>query len=207
MKCWLLLLPIILLTLDGLCRPIKPNSDEEITYPPRLKTTEISEIQENLDSLVWNIEALPRSLDIDNDLKEIIEARGKKRVTSITEYAPSAKFLILYLCVNFNKPNDRPKLILSLTETNNHRYGESMILIKNFGKYVECEEAFDLIRCSHFNSIEMEDSNRLYFAEFLKNCNGQQNSILKLIGEIFNCFDYYLPEKYRQKFDLETRKN
>jgi hypothetical protein len=159
------------------------------------------------DYNVPRIMGLSRSLDIDDDLKEIVEARGKKKVKSITEYTPTAKYLILHLYINFNKPNDRPKMILSMTETCNHKYGDSMILLKNFGKYVECEEVFDLIRCSHYDSIEMEDTNRLYFAEFLKNCNGQQNSILKLIGEIFNCFDYYLPEKYRQKFDLETCKN
>lgn len=42
--------------------------NEEITYPPRVKTTEIHEIQENWDSLVWHVEDLGRAMN--KDVKE-----------------------------------------------------------------------------------------------------------------------------------------
>jgi hypothetical protein len=52
MKQWLLGIILILLT------TVADGGNEEITYPPRPKTTEIREIQENLDSLVWNVHDL-----------------------------------------------------------------------------------------------------------------------------------------------------
>jgi hypothetical protein len=139
------------------------------------------------------------SLDIDNDLKEIIESRGGNRVLSITEYQLKPLYLFLCISFNINKVDSNPILILSLTESESPNKNDSLLIIKDFGRYDECELVFDAIRCSHYESITMQTNNRIYFGEFIRDCKGQQVSMLNLLYEIYDCFDYHVPANYRKK--------
>jgi hypothetical protein len=91
MKCWLLFLTIILLNLVGMCLPVNHDSVEEITYPLKPKTTEISEIQESWDSLVWNVQ------DLGGAMAEDVKENGY--VNSISTHRKYYGAIFLYLAL------------------------------------------------------------------------------------------------------------
>ena len=126
----------------------------------------------------WDSDAgdLPRVMQLDNtidnddDLKMILQARGKNRVLKITEYIPKPMYLILYVGVNVKKHDCVNTLFLHLSPTCNEKYGNSRAMIKNFGKFTDCELIYDVIRCTLHDYIVKEEDNTVYFEEFVTIC-------------------------------------
>jgi hypothetical protein len=130
------------------------------------------------------------------ELIEIIQAKAKNRVISVTEYQPKPKYLTLYLGVIFNGGKYENALILTLSETSSEKFGNALAMIKCFGKFVENELVYDSIRCTlHGEIVKEVGENTLYFQEFFTNCKGRYNSILEILGGIFKCFSYHVEDK------------
>ena len=144
---------------------------------------------------------LPRIMELDNtieitELKEIIEAKAKNRVLQISEYTPEPLYLILYVGMREKRKGYTNTLFLHLSPTCSEKYEESLAMIKNFGKFTECEHIYDIIRCTlHDYIVSEEDNTTMYFEEFVIDCRGQFISILQALVGIFQCFDSSISNK------------
>ena len=142
---------------------------------------------------------LDNTIDNDDDLKMILQARGKNRVLKITEYTPKPLYLILYVGVIIKKHDCINTLFLHLSPTCSEEYGTSRVMIKNFGKFTESELIFDSIRCTLHDYIVKEDDNTIYFEEFVTNSGGETISILGILLGIHQAYEYQITDKEHKK--------
>ena len=161
----------------------------------------------NGDHEVPRIMQLHKCIDIDDDFREILEARGNNKILSIREYKPKSKYLILSLGVANDNSGQQQTLILALSDTYNHTNENATIMLKNFGKFEENELIFDEIRIAYNESLLKEEGDKLYFQEFMTDCRGQLNSILGLIIGLFQCSSYYLNDKTNLQALTQTNDN
>jgi hypothetical protein len=146
---------------------------------------------------------LDSNIEVDEDLKLILEGRSGNTVLSIEEFDPKPMYLKLYLTKSMER-SDSPTLLLILSETGNDSEDTGLFLIHNFGKFKECHEIFDTIRVSGQRSIIAEEPSKLMFREFVMDCSRQFNSILELMQGIFNCFEYNLTAEDRKQAELQS---
>jgi len=151
----------------------------------------------------WEKEAgeFPRVMQLDQtidmaELVEIIEAKAKNHVISISEYEPTEKYLLLYVGMHIGKGEFKNTLFLHLSSSCTEKYGESLALLKNFGKFKECDLIYDAIRCTLYEFIVREEKQHtMYFQEFITNYKGEYLSILQVIIGIFQSFSYHITDK------------
>ena len=151
----------------------------------------------------WEKDAgdLPRIMELDEnienaELKEIIEAKAENRVLNITDYTPKPQYLILYVGMSIKRHGFANTLFLCLTPTCTEKYGDSLAMLKNFGKHKECELIYDAIRRTLNNFIVNEEGDHtLYFEEFVRDCRGESVSILTILIGIFQSFTYHISDE------------
>ncbi|MEI6899636.1 MAG: hypothetical protein WCL00_07150 [Bacteroidota bacterium] len=152
----------------------------------------------------WEKEAgdRPRIMELDpliennDELRMILEAKAKNRVVSITDFVPVEKYLLLYVGVDIGRGGFKDTLFLHLSPTCTEKYGESLALVKNFGKFIECEQIYDVIRCTLYEFIVREEGQHtMYFQEFVTNYKGEYLSILSVLIGIFQSFTYHVSDK------------
>ncbi|MCX6244686.1 MAG: hypothetical protein NTU98_08275 [Bacteroidetes bacterium] len=130
------------------------------------------------------------------ELVEIIQAKAKNRVISITEFEPTEKYLLLYVGMDIIRGGFKNTLFLHLSNTCTEKYGSSLALVKNFGKFRENDLIYDAIRCTLNEFIVREEGQHtMYFQEFITDSNGEYLSILKVIIGIFQSFSYHISDK------------
>jgi hypothetical protein len=150
----------------------------------------------------YDDEPLPRILqldanvDNDDDLKMVLQAKAHCTIKSITEFVPEQEYLILYIDIRHNQ--HLPMLMLVRTKNFCEKVGHNWTVLKSFGQHQESQLIFDKARSIGYDSIIREEDNRIYFQEFVKNCQGQINSVLELIAGIIQSFNYYCSEDLKK---------
>lgn len=143
---------------------------------------------------------LDEAIDNDEELHQIIQAKAKSKLVSVTKYQPKPQYLIIYVAEETNNRRTYPVLMLHLSHTCTEKYGKSIAMIKNFGRHLESEHIYDVIRWTMYEYILREEGEHtLYFREFIKNCKGEYFSILQLLLGIYTCFDFNIENKQYTK--------
>ena len=148
---------------------------------------------------------LDDTIENDSDLVDILQARAKSKLISVTEYEPEPKFLILYIGLNVKRHGFKRTLFLHLTESCTEKYDCSLAMLKNFGRFSECEYIYDVIRCTLYEFIVKEKGQHtLYFEEFIPNTKGEYISILQVLVGIFQCFAINIGDRERTKAAIQA---
>ena len=162
-------------------------------------------VWENNDHDFPRIMPLDNTIENDDDLRDILQAKAKSKLISVTEFEPEPLYLILYVGVNIKRHGFKQTLILHLTKTCTEKYSCSLAMVKNFGKFTECEYIYDVIRCTLYEFIVKEEGQHtLYFEEFIANSKGEYISILQVLVGIFQCFAINIGDRERTKAAIQA---
>lgn len=156
------------------------------------------------DHDVPRILPLDQNIDVDEDLKMILQGKSGNIVLRIEEFDPKPMRLALYVTKIADNEEHRPALILILSDSATGRETDNLILIHDFGRFSQNQEIFDICRVSGSNSLVQEEPNKLIFNEFIKDCRGQLNSVIELIAGIVTCVDFNISEAERKDAAIQT---
>lgn len=117
------------------------------------------------------------------------------RVKRILPYQPKPQYLIMYTGVIIDDAGYNESLVFHLTPFRTDKLGTNLAEVKCFGKFIEAENIYDIIRYTHHDVVKEINGDSLCFNEVTLDSKGDYCSILKVMIGIFQTITSNISEK------------